>query len=42
MDIDEFSNILFDRMEQQLKGLGLEDFVKNIFGGTFAQQIISH
>lgn len=42
MDIDEFSNILFDRIEQQLRSLGQDDFVKKIFGGAYAQQIVSH
>ena len=42
MDIDEFSNILFDRVEQQLSILGQDNFIRNIFGGNYAQHIISY
>ena len=42
MDIDQFSNILFDRVENQITGVKVNNFVREIFGGVFAQQIVSH
>jgi hypothetical protein len=34
MDVDEFTNILFDRLENQLKGC--HNFINNHFGGVMA------
>ena len=42
MDIDDFSGILFDRLENQLLALKRNNFVKETFGGVFAQQIVCH
>ena len=36
MDIDEFSGILFDRLENQMKGTPYENVVKDFFGGVFS------
>jgi hypothetical protein len=36
MDIDEFSNILFDRVENQLKPTTSETLIKDMFGGIFS------
>lgn len=42
MDIDEFSSILFDRIEQLVPFLHSSDnFVKQLFGGVYAHQIVS-
>ena len=40
MDIDEFSGILFDRLESQMKGTNYENVVKDFFGGIFSNEII--
>jgi hypothetical protein len=36
MDIDEFSNVLFDRLETQIKGTAYENIIKDFFGGVFS------
>lgn len=36
MDIDEFSGILFDRLESQMKGTKYENVIKDFFGGLFS------
>ncbi len=41
MDIDEFSNIFFDRFQQSLFKLGHNNFVKSVYGGVYSHQIIS-
>jgi ubiquitin C-terminal hydrolase len=38
MDVDEFTNILFDRLENQLKGG--HNFINEHFGGVMANEII--
>jgi ubiquitin carboxyl-terminal hydrolase 9/24 len=38
MDVDEFTNILFDRLENQLKGC--RNFINDHFGGVMANEII--
>jgi hypothetical protein len=40
MDIDEYSNILFDRLETQLKGTQYSTLIKDMFGGVFANEIV--
>jgi hypothetical protein len=40
MDIDEFSSILFDKLENQIKGTNSEHIIKDHFGGSFSNQII--
>ena len=40
MDIDEFSGILFDRLEYQMKGTLFENSIKDFFGGVFSNEII--
>lgn len=39
MDIEEYSSILFDKIEKLLPKD--QDFVKEIFGGTYSNDIIS-
>lgn len=41
MDIDEFASILFEKIERGARHNGSEDFVKKLFGGVYAHQIIS-
>ncbi|KAG0229118.1 hypothetical protein BGW42_001784 [Actinomortierella wolfii] len=41
MDVDEFFSILFDRLENQLKGTPQEQLLKNVYGGKLVQQIKS-
>lgn len=41
MDIDEFSMILFDKIENHLHHLGHRNFVRELFGGTYSNEIIS-
>ena len=41
MDVDEFYNLLFDRLESIIKGTSGEDLFKRYFAGTLAQQIKS-
>lgn len=36
MDIDEFSNVLFDRLENQMKETNRPTIVKDMFGGVFS------
>jgi hypothetical protein len=36
MDIDEFSNILFDRVENQLKFTKQPTLIKEMFGGVYS------
>lgn len=40
MDIDEFSGILFDRLENQLKQTKQETLIKDMFGGVFSNEIV--
>ncbi len=40
MDIDEFSNILFDRVENQLRPTKQETLIKDMFGGVFSNEIV--
>jgi ubiquitin carboxyl-terminal hydrolase 34 len=41
MDADEFFNMLFDKVETLLKGSPQDHILKNFFGGTMLNQIIS-
>jgi hypothetical protein len=36
MDIDEYSNILFDRLETYLKNTQYSSLIKDMFGGVFS------
>ena len=36
MDIDEFSNVLFDRVETQLKGTNFPTLIQDTFGGVLS------
>ena len=40
MDIDEFSNILFDRLENQMKHTSHPTLIKDMFGGVFSNEIV--
>jgi ubiquitin C-terminal hydrolase len=40
MDVDEFSNLLMDRIEHVIKGSPDEDLVKRNFGGVISNEII--
>lgn len=40
MDIDEYSNILFDRLEHQLMKTQYSTLIKDMFGGVFANEIV--
>ncbi|KAJ3435966.1 ubiquitin carboxyl-terminal hydrolase faf-y-related [Anaeramoeba flamelloides] len=40
MDVDEFFNMLFNQLEQNLKKINQDNLLKNIFGGKNANQII--
>mmetsp|Transcript_12467 Transcript_12467/g.20271 ORF Transcript_12467/g.20271 Transcript_12467/m.20271 type:complete len:3278 (-) Transcript_12467:248-10081(-) len=40
MDVDEFFNMLFDRLESLLKKTHQKDLLRNVFGGTVTNQII--
>ena len=40
MDVDEFSNLLLDRIESSIKGSDDEDLVKRNFGGVISNEII--
>jgi ubiquitin C-terminal hydrolase len=40
MDVDEFSNLLMDRLEHGIKGSGDEDLIKKHFGGIISNEII--
>ncbi len=41
MDVEEFMNQLFDKIETGLKGHPMQYFLKEHFGGKSTQQIIS-
>ncbi|GAM28546.1 hypothetical protein SAMD00019534_117220 [Acytostelium subglobosum LB1] len=41
MDVDEFFNMLFDRLENQLKGTKEEKLLNQFFGGASVNQFIS-
>ncbi|KNC85108.1 hypothetical protein SARC_02698 [Sphaeroforma arctica JP610] len=41
MDVDEFFNVLFDRLEALLKGSPQQSLLKDTFGGKLLQQVIS-
>jgi ubiquitin carboxyl-terminal hydrolase 9/24 len=41
MDVDEFYNMLIDRLENQTKCEGQENFIKGHFGGVISNEIIS-
>lgn len=41
MDVDEYFNLLFDRLETRLKGSPFETVIKDHFGGKLIQQIKS-
>ena len=41
MDVEEFMNQVFDRIETHLKDHPMQHFLKTHFGGKMAQQIIS-
>ena len=41
MDADEFFNMIFDKLEQQLKAANKENILKQFFGGEICNQIIS-
>jgi hypothetical protein len=36
MDIDEFSNILFDKIETQTRNTNRSTLIKDMFGGVFS------
>ena len=40
MDIDEFSGILFDRLENQMNGTRYSNLIKDFFGGVFSNEIV--
>ena len=40
MDIDEFSSILFDRLENQMKHTSHPTLIKDMFGGVFSNEIV--
>eukprot|EP01117_Protostelium_nocturnum_P009607 TRINITY_DN3429_c0_g1_i1.p1 TRINITY_DN3429_c0_g1~~TRINITY_DN3429_c0_g1_i1.p1 ORF type:complete len:2268 (-),score=754.02 TRINITY_DN3429_c0_g1_i1:12-6815(-) len=40
MDCNEFSNMLFDKLEGQLKGTKMEHLLRDVFSGTFCNQLI--
>jgi ubiquitin C-terminal hydrolase len=40
MDVDEFSNLLMDRLEHAIKGSADEDLIKKHFGGVISNEII--
>lgn len=35
-DVDEFLNIYIDKIETQVKGTESEQYLKSLFGGTYA------
>lgn len=39
-DVDEFLNIYMDKIETNIKGSKDDEYLKSIFGGTFAQELI--
>jgi ubiquitin carboxyl-terminal hydrolase 34 len=40
MDANEFFNMLFDKLENSLKGSPQEHILKEVFGGTLCNQLI--
>lgn len=40
MDVDEFCNLLMDRIELNVKSTSDEDLVKRFFGGVMSNEII--
>ena len=40
MDVDEFCNLLMDRIEASIKGSSDQDLVKHNFGGILSNEII--
>ena len=40
MDVDEYFNMLFDKLENCLKGTSQERILQDCFGGKFVNQII--
>ena len=40
MDIDEYSNMLFDKPETQLKGSQYTTLIQDMFGGVFSNEIV--
>lgn len=40
MDIDEFSQVLFDRLELQMKDTTQPTLIKDMFGGVFSNEIV--
>lgn len=40
MDVDEFFNMLMDRIENQVKGSNNRNFIKKHFGGVISNEII--
>jgi len=40
MDIDEFSNILFDRLEDQMRLTSHPTLINDMFGGVFSNEIV--
>ena len=40
MDVDEYCNLLMDRIEASIKGSPNQDFVKRNFGGILSNEII--
>jgi hypothetical protein len=41
-DVDEFFNMLIDRIESLTKGTKEEQVMKNLFYGVFANELICH
>ena len=41
MDIDEFASIFFEKIERGVKDIKESNFVRKLFGGVYAHQIIS-
>jgi hypothetical protein len=41
MDIDEFSMILFDKIENKLNRIRSPNFIRQLFGGTYSNEVIS-
>lgn len=41
MDVEEFLNMFFDRLESSIKGTPYQQTIQTHFGGTFASEVIS-
>lgn len=41
MDIDEFSMILFDKIESKIHRYKTPNFIRELFGGAYSNEIIS-